>query len=292
MKPASTALINLLATRQFYSADLYEFSLSGGGQLNYCGGDKDIVWNGITWSASGTTGPYFDRNDNKAKCHWKVGIEVDTLVFDVLPGSSTVLGDPFLSAIRQGIFDGAEMTLYRAFMPTYGNVAAGTVIMFAGRVAEIDASGSLATFSVNSHLELLNQNLPRNLYQSGCLNTLYDTACTLNQASFTVTASAGASSTQSIVNTALTQATGYFDLGVITFTSGANNGISRTIKTYVQGSPSTVNVIAPFPTAPNSGDTFSIVPGCDKQQSTCQNKFSNLANFRGFPYVPENSTAA
>jgi uncharacterized phage protein (TIGR02218 family) len=291
MKPASTALINLLASRQFFSADLYLFSLVGGGQLTYCGGDKDIIWNNITWSAAGSVGPYFDRKDNKAKCHWKVGVEVDTLVFEVLPGSSTVLGDPFLSAVRQGIFDGAEMTLYRAFMPSYGNVAAGTVIMFVGRIAEIDAGRSVATFSVNSHLELLNQNMPRNLYQSGCLNTLYDIGCTLNKSSFAVSGSVTPGSTQSVINAALSQASGVFDMGVITFTSGANNGISRTVKTYFQANPSTVSIIVPLPSVPATGDNFTIYPGCDKQQSTCQGKFNNLANFRGFPYVPENSTA-
>ena len=36
------------------------------------------------------------------------------------------------------------------------------------------------------------------------------------------------------------------------------------------------------------GDTFLIVAGCDKQFSTCQAKFDNVANFRGFPHVPDN----
>ncbi|MGH6975639.1 MAG: baseplate hub protein, partial [Stellaceae bacterium] len=86
MKPASTALKSLLATRQFYAADLYTFALVGGGTLRYCGGDRDITANGNLYPAGGATGPYFDRKDNKAKCHWKVGVEVDQLVFDVLPG--------------------------------------------------------------------------------------------------------------------------------------------------------------------------------------------------------------
>jgi uncharacterized phage protein (TIGR02218 family) len=292
MKTASPELLALLATRQFFSADLYLFTLIGGGTLNYCGGDRDIVWNGVTWTAGGTTGPYFDRKDNKAKCHWKVGVEVDTLVFDVLPGSALVEGEAFLSAVRQGVFDGAEMTLYRAFMPTYGNVAAGTVIMFAGRVAEIDAGRSLATFSVNSHLELLNQNMPRNLYQSGCVNTLFDVSCTLNAASFAVSDTVSTGSTQSVITPAtLIEPNGYFDLGVITFTSGAASGLSRTVKTYIQGTPGTVSLISPLTVAPQAGDSFLIYPGCDKQQSTCQNKFANITNFRGFPYVPENSTA-
>lgn len=88
MKTASSDLLTLLASRQFYSADLYQFSLVGGGQLYYCGGDRDIAWNAQIWLAGAGLGPFFDRKDNKAKCHWKVGVEVDTLVFDVLPGSS------------------------------------------------------------------------------------------------------------------------------------------------------------------------------------------------------------
>jgi uncharacterized phage protein (TIGR02218 family) len=291
MKTASPALLSLLATRNFYSADLYLFTIIGGGTLNYCGGDKDIEWNGIVWSSGVPNGPFFDRKDNKAKCHWKVGVEVDTLVFDVLPGSSTVLGEPFLSAVRQGVFDGAELTLYRAFMPTYGNTAAGTVIMFVGRVAEIDAGRSLATFSVNSHLELLNLNMPRNLYQAGCVNSLFDASCTLNAASFAVAGTVSSAAGNQVTATGSVGADSYFDLGSITFTSGTNNGISRGIKNYGNSPTSTFHLITPFPVTPLPGDTFNAYPGCDKQQSTCASKFRNLAHFRGFPYVPENSTA-
>jgi hypothetical protein len=55
MKPASPTLLALLASRQFFSADLYQFSLIGAGTLNYCSGDQDIVWNSITWSAGKST---------------------------------------------------------------------------------------------------------------------------------------------------------------------------------------------------------------------------------------------
>lgn len=291
MKAASSALLSLLASRQFFTADLYLFSLIGGGQLRYCSGDADIVWNGYDWTAGGMTGPYFDRSGNKAQCHWKVGLEVDTLTVDVLPGSASVLGTPFLSAVRQGMFDGAEVTMYRAFMPTYGNVAAGTVIMFAGRVAEIDATRSVATFNISSHLELLNQNMPRNLYQAGCLNSLFDSACGLNRAAYAVSGTAASGSTSVLVNATLGQATGYFDMGVLAFAGGANSGISRTVKTYIHGSPGTISLIAPFPGAIAAGDSFTVYPGCDKQQGTCQNKFGNLARFRGFPYIPDISTA-
>ncbi|MDE2229898.1 MAG: DUF2163 domain-containing protein [Alphaproteobacteria bacterium] len=295
MKPASAALKSLLATRQFYAADLYIFALVGGGNLRYCAGDRDIVANGFTYPAGGSTGPYFDRKDNKAKCHWKIGVEVDQLVFDVLPGNATVLGSPFLSAVLAGIFDGAELTLERAFMAAYGDTSAGTVILFAGRVAEIDCGRSLATFTVNSHLELLNLNLPRNLWQAGCVAMLGDAACGVNLASYAVGGAAAMGSTANVVLASLAQATGYFDQGKISFTAGANAGLSRGIKTWIAGgggAPGTVSLIAPFPTAPATADTFQIYPGCDKTLGSggCA-KFANTARFRGFPYVPTPETA-
>ena len=295
MKPASPALIALLASRLFNYAGLYAFSLIGGGTLYYTSGDTDILFGGHLYSAGGTTGPYFDTTGNAAKAHWKTGVEVDTLTFDLLPAAAAVNGQPLLTAIRQGVFDGAELTFSHAYWPkqAYATpvVPTGAVVMFAGRVAEVDWGRSIATFTVNSHLELLNQNMPRNLYQSGCVNTLFDPSCALIKASFGVGGTALGGSMASQVSATVANATGYFDLGSITFTSGANSGLSRSVKSYVQGSPGTISLISPFPNAPVNGDTFTIYPGCNKSQPTCAAKFSNLANFRGVPFIPSNETS-
>ena len=34
------------------------------------------------------------------------------------------------------------------------------------------------------------------------------------------------------------------------------------------------------------GDRFRIAPGCDKRLATCAERFANVLNFRGEPYVP------
>src|SRR6185312_10373837 len=141
VKLASAALKALLATRSFAVGDLYTFTLVGGGVLRYTSYDTDIVYNGNTYASGGQGGPFFDRSDNKAKCHWKIGVEVDTLSFDVIPGGATVNGQPFLSAVRQGAFDGAELELDRAFFappgqgsypPVTVQPATGTVVLFVG----------------------------------------------------------------------------------------------------------------------------------------------------------------
>jgi uncharacterized phage protein (TIGR02218 family) len=302
VKPASAALQALLATRSFAVGDLYTFTLIGGGALRYTSYDTDIVYNGNTYASGGQGGPFFDRKDNKAKCHWKLGVEVDTLVFDVVPGNAAVNGQPFLSAVRQGVFDGAELELDRAFFPPpipgdYPPLtiqsATGVVVLFAGRVAEVDAGRSLATFSVNSHLELLNQNLPRNLYQPGCVNTLGDISCGVSLASFSANATALAGSTASVIGANVTNPlAGYFDQGKITFTAGANAGLSRSVKQCLFGMPGTVTLLAPFPSAPAPGDAFTLFAGCDKSlgPNGCP-KFNNVPNFRGFPFVPVPETA-
>ena len=76
---------------------------------------------------------------------------------------------------------------------------------------------------------------------------------------------------------------GWFDLGTVTFTSGANNGISRTVKSYA---PGVLNFSLPWPYTPAPGDTFTAYPGCDKMQATCRGKFNNVGRFSSEPFIP------
>ena len=295
MKPASTALQNLLATRAFNKARLFQIDMVNGGSLYYTAADTDVLVGGQTYSSGANGGLLFDTSGNAAKIRWKIGTEVDTLTFDVIPNGATVNGRSFLSAIKEGVFDGAEVTVSNAYWPLQAwqrpIVPTGIVTMFVGRTADVSASRSLATFTVNSHLELLNQSMPRNLYQSGCVNTLYDSGCTLNQATYAVTGTAASGTAAGNILCALSQASGYFDLGKIKFTSGVSSGVWRSIKSYALGSPSTIKLISPFPSAPAAGDAFVIYPGCDKSQSTCAAKFSNAPNYRGYRWIPENTTS-
>jgi hypothetical protein len=91
------------------------------------------------------------------------------------------------------------------------------------------------------------------------------------------------------VSPPLVNQTGYFDLGYLTFTSGANAGLTFTVDEYLGAGVITIRKVLPFP--PSVGDTFSILPGCNKAMTTCNYKFSNLANFGGFPFVPTPETA-
>lgn len=294
MKPASPELLALLSSRQFFRADLWTFTLQSGVVLCYCGGDADIVANGNTYSAGGLTGPYFDRQDSKAKLHQKVGTGVDTLVVDVLPGAATVAGDRFVDAIRKGLFDGAGVLLERAYMPTWGDTRVGVVRMFQGYVADVPHSASIAAFNINSPLERLNLSLPRNVAQITCMNQLGDAVCGVNLASFSATGTVGAVADRSNFECTLSGSfpAGTFDKGKLVFTSGALSGWQATIKTCAPTSPG-IALLGFLPIAPTAGDTFTIYYGCNKSYTDSNGcgKFSNQPRYRGFKFIPQPSMA-
>jgi hypothetical protein len=76
---------------------------------------------------------------------------------------------------------------------------------------------------------------------------------------------------------------GFFAQGVITFTSGLNVGRRRAIESNTGG---TITLRVPLPIAPEAGDAFNMTPGCDHTMATCLNKFSNLAHYGGFNFIP------
>lgn len=77
--------------------------------------------------------------------------------------------------------------------------------------------------------------------------------------------------------------TGYFDFGVMTMTSGLNNGLSREVAVYTVGQ---IMLALPFPYDVAIGDTYSLIAGCDKSLNTCKTRFSNVINMQAEPYTP------
>lgn len=214
----------------------------------------------------------------------KVGVEVDNLQVTLQVNPEVQQGGvPLAQFALQGGFDGARLTVQRHFAADWGVAPAGSLALFSGRVADVDASASEVRLQVKSDLEILNTKLPRNLYMAQCLHTVYDNGCQVLRASFTVPGSAAAGSSRDQIVATLSQPDGHFDQGSLTFTSGRNAGLARTVK---RQAGTGVQVVFPFPYVPEAGDTFNLVPGCDGRQATCSAKFNNIVHFRGYPYIP------
>src|SRR6266545_3115926 len=125
------------------------------------------------------------------------------------------------------------------------------------------------------------------VYTPDCDADLGDARCGANLASYTETGTvvAVASATRQFTATISGgRPAGFFDGGLLTWTAGANLGHPPLeVKSEAAGQ---VTLFLPTSIPIAVDDTFSISAGCDKAASTCQGTFANVANFRGFPFVP------
>jgi uncharacterized phage protein (TIGR02218 family) len=309
MKQATPELIAYLATATaFRMCDLFTFTLSNGFVARYC--DKEIsvflpgvgeafttrvspVRGGISVrGGSDETGTFYDGSSiiiSRSSTRTVIGVEVDTMQIKIAAAPTHLLnGTPWLKAMRDGALDGAVVQVDRCFMPEWGDTSLGIVNIFYGRVADIETGRLDGTINVNSMLELLNIQMPRNLYQPSCRNTLFDVGCTNNnttnpKSSRKSSSTVGAGSTRNVINCALNNPADWFTGGTVTFTSGLNIGLSYTVKSWQPGVATLVLTLLQVNAV---GDAFDIFWGCDRTQATCNTKFSNLDNFRGEPYVP------
>jgi uncharacterized phage protein (TIGR02218 family) len=283
MKAASPALIALLnSSTQFVMADLYTFNLVGGNLLRYSAAPTAIVANGFTFAV----GPKFERS----KTSTVIGTQVDELDIKVYPEKTDLIGGTlWLEAAWQGQLDGALLQIERAFMPSYGDTSPGTVVLFAGRISDIDCSRTGIDMKCRSHLELLNIQMPRRLWQSSCTHVFGDAMCQFSRATLQANFAclSGSMETQ-ILSTVNPTPAGLYVQGTIFGLTGANAGDSRTIAGMSSGN---VSVKLAFLSPPMVGDQFQLLPGCDRSIATCTNVFNNAIHFGGMPYIPTPETA-
>jgi uncharacterized phage protein (TIGR02218 family) len=283
MKAASAALIALLRNSdQFIMADLYTFTLVGGSVLRYSAAPTALSANGYNFAL----GPKFERSKTKVV----IGTQVDELDVKVYPETTDLIGAvPFVEAAWQGQLDGALLQLERAFMPNYGDTSPGTVVLFAGRISDIDCSRTGIDIKCRSHLELLNIQMPRRLWQSACTHVFGDAMCQFDRSSLQATFSAAAGSTQAQIATTISPSPpNLYIQGTIIGVTGENAGSSRTIANMDGG---WVYVKLAFLSSVVVGDQFQLLPGCDRTIATCTNVFNNSIHFGGFPFIPTPETA-
>ena len=300
MKAASAATLAILAGGQSIKFEFYTLTLPNLAQSFYfTNADTAITVGGHTW----LTGLSIIRSAFTQA----VGLAVQSVDLTIEPqpdnpaGPVTLGGAGFLSACRAGAFDGGIITISKGFFlaPAPGaqmDTSPGIVKWFVGIVDQVQAGRFSVDITVNDLVQVLNVQMPRNILQTGCVHALFDAGCTLVKSANTYTgAITGGVGALAITSSALAQASGYFALGVITFTSGVLNGASYAVSAFAAG---VVTAVVPWAALPSIGDTYSIVPGCDKSQAMCSSgKFiiggvgaSNLPHYRGAPYVPQPET--
>jgi uncharacterized phage protein (TIGR02218 family) len=191
--------------------------------------------------------------------------------------------------IEAGLFQGASVYVY---LVNWQAPATDAVLWRRGYLGEIsrDSDGKYSA-EMRGITQLLQQVFVRTYGERCEVDTFGDSECKVDVAALQRVGIVSAVTNRRRFNTTITVDNSehvendgeWFSLGEITFTSGDNIGITREIRSDFEDS--TFGHLSTWDTFPydiQSGDHFTIRPGCDRLPTTCRQKYDNLLNFRGY----------
>lgn len=235
--------------------------------------DRDIVFEDVTYvAASGFTPSAVENN---------AALTVDNLDIEGMLSDSAITETDILA----GKYDFAEIEIFQV---NYMDVSQGAFKLRRGWLGEVSLQKHQFVAEVRGLAQRLSQTIGE-LFSPACRATLGDNRCKVNLAAHTVTGSVTAvASSHEFTDSARTEESAIFTFGIVTFTGGANNGLSIEVKEYTHsaGTGGTLLLALPMPFPIGVEDTYSLSKGCDKTTQTCSARFDNIVNFRGEPSVP------
>jgi uncharacterized phage protein (TIGR02218 family) len=186
--------------------------------------------------------------------------------------------------LRAGKYDYAEVYL---FLVNYKDLSQGILRLRRGILGEVVlGDNGLFTAELRGMVQLYSQRIGE-VYSPECRADIGDSRCKIDLAPLTVeTTVASVINRRTITVVSGSEADEYYTHGALTFETGNNAGFSIEIKSWLL-STKQIEMYLPTPYPIQAGDEVSFYPGCDKRIATCFDKFNNVINFRGEPYVPE-----
>jgi uncharacterized phage protein (TIGR02218 family) len=191
------------------------------------------------------------------------------------------LTDPVISYIAQNPIEIVWIEVLRLFRdqdPLEANP------IFLGQIKTVSFQGVSAIAHCVGFEFYLNQPIPKWFYESNCNHRLFDSRCRMDSSSSlyrietnVVVATDGITLTSGVFN-AFTA--GWFTYGILQF-----GAYQRAIVSHIGD-----EIVIKFRILPLvSGNSVIVLAGCDGKIETCRDKFGNVVNFLGFPYVPEDN---
>ncbi len=192
--------------------------------------------------------------------------------------------------ILDGRWDNATVEIWRVNWQNVGQ----RVLMRRGAIGQVRRGRVQFVAEMRSLAHLLNQTVGRT-FQASCDAALGDARCGVD---LTDPAFKGSGTVVTVdgdraftVSGLSAYADGWFALGTLTWTGGANAGRDAEVMMHEVGSTDVTVILLEAPVlAIAAGDTFDIIAGCDRLFETCTGRFANGVNFRGFPHIPGQDT--
>lgn len=251
------------STQDGRPVDLYTFARDGA-TWRYTSGDRDVVLLGNTYAARALRRTEIESTNEKARMGIRITaprtLEVVDL-FRVAPPTQAVT----LVLQQLHVGDDEAATLWT------GRILA---VSFQGLQAEIAAE---PIYTSISRIGL------RRLYQRACPHVLYGPACRVSRAAYRAIGTVGSVSGQAvIVSAAAAYPAQHFAGGYLEFAAAPGVTERRFILEHSGGAITLSSGASDLA----AGAAVSLYPGCNHTIAACGSKFSNTANYGGFPYMP------
>lgn len=242
--------------------------------LGFTDHDRDLGFEGVTFRAdSGLTAQALQQS---------TGLAVDNSeAMGALADAAVTEAD-----LLAGRYDGAEV---RAWLVNWVQVT-DRVLQFRGSFGEIVRAGGAFRAELRGLAEALNQ--PQGLvYQRTCAAVLGDGECRFNLAQPGYFAALAAELVIGRRVFRFASLPGFedrwFERGrLVVLTGQAAGGVGVIKNDRIGTGGREIELWQALGPEVAAGDLVRLEAGCDKRADTCQMKFANFLNFRGFPHIP------
>ena len=274
MKTLPANLATHVSTRQTTLATALKITRTDDTVFGFTSHDRDDTVSGVVYSAN----PGLDVSDIVIAANAAVGNLELTTLHD---------GTVFTTVdILNRVWSNATFTIFRY---NWASIGDGIDTLLTGTLGEFE----LKQNSVVAELRDLRQYLQQPVgsvssktcrYRLGSTDKNNGGLCNKVLTSFTYTGTlTGVTSNQVFRDSGRTEAVNWFDEGEITWTGGANNGLSAKIKSHA--ADGTFTLARPMYGTVAVGNTYSVIAGCRKRLAEdCVTKFNNVLNFGGEPH--------
>jgi uncharacterized phage protein (TIGR02218 family) len=268
MKTVSANLATHIASETLTLVNCWKVTRRDGTVLGFADHDEDITFDTVLYkAATGFTPSSIDSQSSLA---------VDNLDVEGMIESGSITEQDMLA----GKYDYAAIEI---FLLNYADLTQGKMMLRSGWLGEVELRNKQFVAEIRGLTQALSTQIG-DLYSPICRATFGDSRCGYDLATVTVTGSVSSvASNLSFTDSSRSEANGFFALGMLTFTSGANLNIRREVKEFRDGQ---FTLALPMPFTIAQGDAYSLIRGCDKSFKTCSATYSNALNFRGEPHVP------
>jgi len=169
--------------------------------------------------------------------------------------------------------------IYRAFL---SDLTAFRLV-FSGIIKTVDIEDKVARATCESLSDVLRTKIPNVLYQAYCNHRVFDPGCKLNQEDFRTAATVTVTASTLVSAAFAAKPNGYF--------TGGHVVADTDFRLITNHFTSTITLQVPFDARVYTGSIIVAYPGCNLSPVTCRDKFSNLDNYLGMPYIPSKNPA-